>query len=185
MQGEPNRAVGLYKAAFRIWPQLQNGSGVLLVMFSLTSYMFTSVIQIVNNGPMQRWSSLLRGSDHYKFLYYTQNTMQRAPCDSIHGLLRRCYVDKDFIVSHVIGMSDSKKYDPPADLDVDAGASDSAGTREAAEAAPSLPNERGDVVPKPPAHVPNPVLPQGLAIPVAKSDRHVKIVLPKVPNAPK
>jgi 2-oxoglutarate-Fe(II)-dependent oxygenase superfamily protein len=30
MQGEPNRAVGLYKAAFKIWPQLQNGSGVLL-----------------------------------------------------------------------------------------------------------------------------------------------------------
>jgi hypothetical protein len=30
MQGEPNRAAGLYKAAFKIWPQLQNGSGVFL-----------------------------------------------------------------------------------------------------------------------------------------------------------
>ena len=75
-------------------------------------------------------------------------------------------------------MSDSKNYDPPADID-------STGADEVAEAPPSLPEEQADVIPEPPADVPNPVLPHGPAIPVAKSDRHVKIVLPKLPNAPK
>jgi len=30
MQGEPNRAVKLYKSAFKIWPQLEKDSRVVL-----------------------------------------------------------------------------------------------------------------------------------------------------------